>query len=412
MSRIRPGSGSRADSGPRAIACLAIPSLALECELIDRPGLAEAPVALSDEARARVTEVTPEARQRGVTEGMQLRDAVALCPTLSIVEPRPALVARLAEDLARAMGIVSPLIEEVEPGTVFADLRGTEALYPRFEDVHQAILTGIPGRLRPRLGIANHRFTAHTAARHAAPGSLVCVEPGEDAAFLADLPVDWLALDIDSVERMRLLGIRTCGDLAALPRHAVEAQFGRPGGVAWLAAQGEDPTPVRARPWERERIIEHVQAEPPLVSKESVHLAVDQLLGRALRHPQVASRFVRLIRLRAETERGGLWERTHVLREPTGDRPRLGTALRTLIEYAEFPGPLTLLGLELGGLTAEAGRQRSLFDAERTRRREQLDEMVRHLKVRYGCSPVARVVPVEPWHRLPERHYALMDYEP
>ena len=38
--------------------------------------------------------------------------------------------------------------------------------------------------------------------------------------------------------------------------------------------------------------------------------------------------------------------------------------------------------------------------------------MVRHLKVRYGQSPLQRVVEVEPWSRIPERRHALMDYDP
>lgn len=37
-----------------------------------------------------------------------------MCPTLSILEPRPALVAQYAEALVEAMGAVSPLVEEAE----------------------------------------------------------------------------------------------------------------------------------------------------------------------------------------------------------------------------------------------------------------------------------------------------------
>src|SRR3990172_9093891 len=94
---------------PASVACLAIPSLAFLCELVERPGLLGMPVALSDDAHARVVDVTREARLHGVGAGMTLRDAVALCPTLSVVEPRPALVARFARDLVEAMGAVSPL---------------------------------------------------------------------------------------------------------------------------------------------------------------------------------------------------------------------------------------------------------------------------------------------------------------
>lgn len=398
-------------SGSERVACLAIPSLAFRCELAERPGLAGLPVALSDAGRGRVVELTGEAHRYGVRVGMTLRDAVVLCPALTILEPRAALVARYAEELVEVMAAVSPLIEEAEPGVVFADLRGTEALYPRAEDLQQAVFAGIPERLSPQLGVAGHRLTAYLAALRAAPSEMVQVPQGEAAAFLFEESVRHLPLPSGYVEQLHLLGIDTCGALAALPRAAVEAQFGWPGGIAWLAARGEDPRPVRPRPWERERVVEQVQAEPPLVSREAVLHGIEQMLGRALRHPRARSRFVRSIRLTAETERGALWEHDQVLREPLSDRGRLWVLLRSIVEYAEFPGPFSLLTLELGGLTEESGRQRSLFQ-EQTRRREQLDQMVRQLKVRFGESPVARIVEVEPWHRLPERRYALLEYDP
>ncbi len=370
------------------------------------------PVVLSDEAQARVTDLTIEARRRGVRVGMLLRDAINLCPSLHVLEPRPALVVRYAEALVEAMGAVSPLVEEAEPGTVFADLRGTEALFPTIEDLRRAVFADVPSTLSPQLGIAGHRFTALIAATRAAPGAAVHVPVEEAADFLASETVASLPLPVEVIERLHLLGITICGQFAALPCHAVEAQFGFAGGVAWLAAGGADPRPVRPRPWERERVVEQVQAEPPLVSREAILHAVEQMLGRTLRHPRARGRFVRRVRLRGETERGGLWAREQVLREPLSDRARLWTVLQSLVEYTEFPGPLALVELELSGLTEESGRQHSLFDTERTRRREQLDEMVRHLKVRFGESPVARVVDVEPWHRFPERRRALLEYDP
>ena len=138
--------------------------------------------------------------------------------------------------------------------------------------------------------------------------------------------------------------------------------------------------------------------------------ALEQLLGRALRHPRARRRFVRVLRLSGATEDDRLWERVQVLKEPSGDRARLWTIIRPAVEHAEFPGPLAELTLELGGLTEETARQPSLL-SDHIRRREQLDEMVRHLKVRFGQSPIARVVALEPWHRLPERRYALIDYD-
>ena len=398
-----------------SIACLFVPSLALACELTERPGLAGRPVALADEAGVRVADSTPEAAVRGARPGMTLREAVAYCPALVVLEPHPARVARATESLVEALGTVSPLLEEAPsdekgPGVVYADLDGLDGLYPEPEMLERTVLDAAPQSLRPRLGVAGERFTARAAARCAPPGEALRVAPGEAAAFLARQPASWLPLE-EAREQLRLLGIETLGAFAALPRHAVEAQFGAAGGRAWLAARGEDPTPLRPRPFSRERVVERAQAQPPLVSREAVLHTARQLLGRALRQPPALRRFVRVIRLRATTEDDRLWERTQTMKEPTGDRGRLWTAIRPLLERADYPGPIAELELELGGLTAESGRQGGLF-GDHARRREQMDEMVRHLKLRYGQPPVARVVEVEPWSRIPERRHALLDYDP
>lgn len=470
------------------IACLLVPSLALACELARRPALIGQPVVLTDEAGLRVADATQEAATRGVRAGQTLREAAGYCPMLTALAPRPARVARALERLAAALGVVSPLVETpaassagIGVDALYADLRGTDALFPHPGDLERAVLgalnltpapcsagrssgpggAGSRGALpcepalaarpapplaaraapsassapaplplgseersderaehgggvsasAPRLGIADRRFTAFAAARSAEPGTALRVHADDAAGFLARLPAEWLPLSDEAIGHLRLLGLHTLGAFAALPRHAIEAQFGREGGAAWLAARGEDPAPVRADVPAGERVLEHAQSQPPLVSREAVSGVVEQLLGRALRHPRARRRFVRSLRLRAVTEDDRLWERVHTMKEPTGDRVRLWLAIRPLLEYAEYPGPIAELELELSGLTTESGRQSGLF-TERARRHEQLDEMVRHLKLRYGQSPVARVVDVEPWSRVPERRHALMDYEP
>jgi DNA polymerase-4/protein ImuB len=51
--------------------------------------------------------------------------------------------------------------------------------------------------------------------------------------------------------------------------------------------------------------------------------------------------------------------------------------------------------------------------AEQARRRAQLVAAIQQLKTQFGggSAPVTRVVEVEPWSRIPERRYALIDYD-
>ena len=248
------------------ISCLLVPSLALAVELAERPGLGasgvgagEQPAALADEAGLRVAEASLAALDRGVRPGQTLREAVAYCPALAVLEPRPARARQVAAQLVEAVEAISPLVEEAAPGEVYADLRGLEGLYPRPGALEQALLAAaqlgggaLGGKaLGARLGVAGSRFTARAAAHAAAPGEWLRVAAAEARAFLAPLPSEWLPLEAAAQGWLRLLGLETLGDLAALPRHAVEAQFGPAGGQAWLAARGEDPTPAHAAPLPR-----------------------------------------------------------------------------------------------------------------------------------------------------------------
>ena len=398
------------------VGCLLVPSFALAVELAQRPALREGggPATLSDEAGLRVAEATSSAFDRGVRPGQTLREAVSYCPALAVIEPRPARVLRAATRLVEAAEAVSPLVEEAAPGVVYADLGGLEGLYPRPGDLERALLAdalpGLGAGLGARLGVAGARFTAYAAA-HAAP-------PGEWRRIATRTPRPSSRRCPPSGCRWTRRSRAGCG-CSASRRWATSrrcratpsrAQFGPAGGLAWLAARGRDPAPLRPRPF-RERVRESAQAQPPLVSREAVERTVEQLLGRALRQPQMRRRFVRVVRVQATSEDEQAWVRTRVLKEPAGDRARLWTAIRPSLEAAELPGPIAELTLELGGLTAESGRQAGLF-RDYARRREQLDEMVRHLKLRYGQSPLQRVIPIEPWSRIPERRHALIDYDP
>ncbi|PZC50350.1 MAG: DNA polymerase-4/protein ImuB [Chloroflexi bacterium] len=393
------------------VACLVVPSLALACELAHRPQLQDHPVVLTDAAGLRVAELTAPAAQRNVRPGQTLREATALCPRITILEPHPAQNRRFADALRDAMASVSPIVEQPEPGAVCADLRGLDLLYPQPGDVERAILQAAPPAPAARLGVADERFTAYVAARSAQQGQAHRVPAGQSAAFLADKPTAWLPLPPDDQERLHLFGIHTIGALAELPRHAVAAQFGLAGETAWLAASGADPTPVAPDPFVHTAVVESSRAEPPLVSREAILHSTQQLLRRALRHPRASGRFVRRLRLRLVMEEDRLWERSQALREPMSDRDRLWLPIRSALERAELAGPVVELELELGALTAESGRQPSLF-RDGARRREQLNEMARHLKAQHGRSPLSQIVPLEPWSRIPERRYALMDYDP
>jgi DNA polymerase-4/protein ImuB len=72
--------------------------------------------------------------------------------------------------------------------------------------------------------------------------------------------------------------------------------------------------------------------------------------------------------------------------------------------------PIEELSLELMGLGGEGAKQVSFFSVH-AKQEEQIAEAARQLSARYGETPLARVVEVEPWSRIPERRWALVPYD-
>src|ERR1051325_4968681 len=67
------------------------------------------------------------------------------------------------------------------------------------------------------VGWGRGKFVSWVAATRARPGQAVIVRPGEEGKFLASQPLSVLPLDTDTHRRLRQLGVRTLGALAALP---------------------------------------------------------------------------------------------------------------------------------------------------------------------------------------------------
>jgi len=123
-------------------------------------------------------------------------------------------------------------------------------------------------------------------------------------------------------------------------------------------------------------------------------------------------------------EGSGSWLVEVILREPTSERERITSPLRTKMSISPPAGAVETLCLELFQFGASS-TQKSLFDRKEEAGRASgdrdlargevppsLKEAVKELKLRLGHSPLYRVVEVDPWSRIPERRHALLSFDP
>ncbi|WP_053546071.1 Y-family DNA polymerase [Corynebacterium deserti] len=191
------------------------------------------PIAITAQYRIQVCGLV--ARRRGVKRGMKVRQAQAVCPELEVVDADLDRDARMFEGIIESLGDVASSVEVLRPGLVVIDA-GAAARYHGSEDTAVAMLIDASSRqgIDVFAGVADEITTAVIAARY--EGGKV-VERGREASisFLNQQPLSALGAetalgcDLDVVRALSDLGLRTLGDLAALPVDAVATRFGNPG---------------------------------------------------------------------------------------------------------------------------------------------------------------------------------------
>ena len=147
-------------------------------------------------------------------------------------------------DLARTF---TPRVEARGPTPVLLDLHGLGRVWPSPEALGQALLDSAREiDVAAQVALAWTRVTALVVVR--ARAGLTIVPVGEEAAALAPFPLDLLDLDPDLAGLLHRWGLRTLGDLAALPATGLAERFGPAGPRLRRMARGEDESPLVPTP--------------------------------------------------------------------------------------------------------------------------------------------------------------------
>jgi DNA polymerase-4 len=184
----------------------------------DDPSLRGLPLAVAGNSRrAVVLTASYEARPFGVRSAMPLYKARALCPQLRVVAPnferyRDASQ-RVFAIFARGAGAVEGLsLDEAFVGLDDLDLT---AAVSYAEGVRRAVRDEVG--LTVSAGIAARKMVAKIASDEAKPDGLRAVSPGDEAEYLAPMPVGRLwGVGPKTLARLTPHGIVTIGDIANL----------------------------------------------------------------------------------------------------------------------------------------------------------------------------------------------------
>ncbi len=214
-------------------------------ELLSRAELRGLPVIVGGrkDQRGVVTSASYEARRFGVHSAMPLRTAGKLCPHGIFLNNSHELYSQWSDRIACILARHAPRVEMASVDEAYLDFSGTERLHgPPLVAADKLLreirkTTGLPCSA----GLASTRLVAKVASEQAKPQGLVWVPAGIEAEFLAPLDVRKIpGIGRVTESALNALGIRTVGQLAAIPLEKLEDGFGRWGTALYRKALGQD----------------------------------------------------------------------------------------------------------------------------------------------------------------------------
>jgi DNA polymerase-4 len=361
-------------------------------ELLERPELRGQPVVVGGrpDERGVVTAASYEARKYGIHSAMPLRTAGRLCPHAVFLDGHHAKYGEWSDKIASILAKFSPIVEMVSIDEAYLDLSGTERLHGPPLAAADVLLRSITRttQLPCSAGLATTRLVAKVASDQAKPRGLVWVAPGQEARFLAPLPVRKIPGIGEVTERaLRALGIETVEQLAAISQEKLETVFGQWGDALYRKARGGDSY---------EFVID---AEPKSISHnhtfgedtndtDALHALLSHLSQKACKRLREAGLATRTLTLTIRYAGFDTHTRAKTLSEPTRLDADIFRVFQMLFaEHRDMKRRIRLLGVSLSGLTHGA-EQLDLLEAERRERLEKLTRATDTLRDRFGFGKV------------------------
>jgi len=340
--------------------------------------------------RGVVASASYQARAFGLHAGMPLSTASRLCPQAIFIEGSFPKYRDASKKFMAILADFSPFLEPVGLDEAYLDVTGFESIYG---SIHQMAIT-IRQRIKDELGlcasvgIASGKVVAKVASELSKPDGLLEVATGEEASFLAPLPIAKLPGIGKKTERiLKGLGIKTIGNLSMMPLSALKSHFGASGELLYRSAKGIDDRKVEppgaAKSISRETTFGQDTQDRSLLKATLRYLS--ERVGADLRQRGKQARCVTLKLRYADFT---TITRSHTLKQANNTDQTIFDTGEELLKKALLAEkqPVRLIGIGVSNLT-EPEKQMDMLDSS-VQRLEQLNKAIDRIRKKYGFTAI------------------------
>ncbi len=310
------------------------------------------------------------ARTYGVHSAMPMTRALRLCPDAVVFPPDGERYRRASAAVMDIFGSVTPDVESLSLDEAFLDVAGARRRLGGPARIARIIRERVreEQQLTCSVGVAPSKFVAKLASTQCKPDGMLLVPSARVHDFLHPLPVGALwGVGPKTEETLRRRGLRTVGDVAAVPVETLRRALGESLGSHLAAlARGRDERRV-----ERESVDRSIGAEETfatdVVDVEVIHRELLRLSEKVARRLRDSGQVGRTIVVKLRSGDFTTITRSVTLAEHTDVARDISASARGLYDAAgTHPQPLRLVGVRVEGLAdaAEVHHQLALDESD------------------------------------------------
>ncbi len=372
-------------------------------ELRERPELRGKPVVVGSAGpRGVVAAASYEARRFGVFSAMGSIHAQRLCPDAIFLPGNHALYQEVSTEVHNIFHSVTPHVEGLALDEAFLDVTGSLKIFGSAVEIAELLRHRIRTEIHIpcSVGIATNKFIAKIASKAAKPiataegvregRGVVQVESGSELSFLHPLPIKSLwGVGPVTQEKLDRIGIKTIGDLAALPLHVLTVAVGEAHGQHLFdLSHGKDERLV-----ESERDVKSIGHEETfnedLFTHDEVHRHLVRLCDAVASRLRAHQTLARTITLKVKFSDFHSITRSITADGGKSSGPSLVEALTPLLNNINLAPGVRLLGVSTSNFTDERA-QPSLFDEDHVQDHswDQASEAIDNIREKFGKGAI------------------------
>jgi DNA polymerase-4 len=371
-------------------------------ETVLNPAYRSVPMAVcgSEEDRHGIVLAKNEMAKRfGIETAETVHSAKRKCPGLVIAKPHHTEYVTFSKRVNEIYADYTDMIEPFGIDESWLDVTASQKLFGSGEKIANEIRERIKREtgLTVSVGVSFNKVFAKLGSDYKKPDATTVISRDNYKQIVYPLPVgSLLFVGKKTCEQLRLIGVRTVGELSELSREMLVSRFGKAGNMLYEYSHGLDESPVAQRDMREDRksVGSGFTFRHDLVTSDEYRIGIEYLaddIGRRLRR---LGMLCTTVQLTVKDEYLRTIQRQRPQSPPTDiSREIAKTAYAILSDEWSFGRPVRMLTVTATGLVprGNSAEQISLFDDgedERRSRAEKREKTVDEILLRYGSGAI------------------------